>query len=135
MNANDEELQRKIEIDDDAQQGVDADAYRTVFAALKQQPDIHLKRTFADDLIQKLIAAREKRENRKDMFWFGFGMLVLVMGMVVSTGFILPYLKVENAATGLSGLLQYKGLILVAIVMFGIFGWLDDRLPKPHQSK
>jgi hypothetical protein len=132
----DEKLQKKIEAGDlNLESGIDADAYRTVFNALKTNPDGQLKNSLADKVIQKLIAAKERREYRKDMFWFFAALLALVAGMVLCVGFILPYLKLDNVSHGLSGLIQYKGLILVTVIMLGVFSWLDKKLLKQPQSE
>ena len=136
MSINEEELQKRIETENhQAEEGIDADAYRTVFSALKQKPDFRLKNSLADSVVQRLIAAKERGEHRRDIFLFTLGLFTLVIGMLICIAFISPYLKLENAAAGLSGLLQYKGLILLTVVMVGFFGWLDNRLLKVHQSK
>jgi hypothetical protein len=126
MNVNDDELQKSIERNDsNIENSIDAEGYKVVFQALSK-PRFE-GTSVADKVIQRIIAMREKRENRKDFLWFFFGVFVLLIGLAISLVFASEYIKVDIDSSSLSGILAYKELIVISIIMVVLFNWLDKK--------
>lgn len=105
MNYNDDDLQQKIEnnqlVNDD---DLDIKAYRIVFNSLDKLPEEKLSASFADRVVAKVIE-RRKREGSRDLWWFGIGMVFLVISCIAAFVFAelpltLGFLKNISSYTG-----------------------------------
>jgi hypothetical protein len=124
MNSYEEELQRNIEAGKPVK-GEDADvkAYQEVFRALKTAPATSLPHYFADKVVARVLE-KQKRESKKDIFWFCAGMVFLVvalMGTIFYTGF-----KIDMGF--LKEMSGYSGLLIFAVSFITLLNWLDKRL-------
>lgn len=124
MNINEEELQKSIETGSAAEaNAADVDAYKKVFRALRKEPEIALSHNFADKIIARIIE-KQKREEAKDLFWFGTGLFFLIVAFIATilyTGFSmnLGFLK------DMSG---YAGLLIFGIAFILVLHWIDKRI-------
>ena len=97
-------------------------SYRAVFNALSKAPEIKISPSFADRLVDKILA-RQKRESRRDLIWLSVGVVFLVAGRVSTAAgaglrFPLGFLK---EISGLAGVFVFGTAIIVA------FNWLEKK--------
>lgn len=126
MNPYEEELQNNIERGHHGDgEEMDAKVYRQVFDALKKDPGYSLPPRFAEKVIAK-IAARQKKEQLRDYFWFAAGLFLFLVAAVVTlvvTGFRLDFGFLQTMA-------DYKGLALFGLLFVVFLNWLDKRLVR-----
>lgn len=128
MSTNEEELQKKIEMNPSVDSDdIDAKSYQLVFRALKKEPSAELSRNFEERIIQ-LVLEKRRREARRDSFGFGFGIFMMLITLIVAiafTGFSLElgFLKAMS---------DYKGLVVFGIAFVIFLNWLDKKLIRRH---
>jgi hypothetical protein len=133
MNPSEETLQRKFESGENVSaDNIDMKAYQQVFGALNKKPDYKLSAGFADKVLLKIVH-REKEESSLDYFWFGFGVFILVMALVVTVGISLVYLGFKPDLGFLKSAADYKGLLIIALILVGIFNYVDSRFIRSTQ--
>jgi hypothetical protein len=125
MNPWEEDLQNEIERNDRPDSDdLDAQSYRVVFRALKKDdPAKQLSRSFEDRIIA-LVLEKRRREERRERFWFGFGVFLIFIAFVVAivmTSFSLNF-------GFLNAMADYKGLALFAIAFIALLNWIDRKL-------
>jgi hypothetical protein len=126
MNTYDEELQRKIEAREILEGNEDAKAYQKIFDALEKDPGFTLSDSFADRVIQKVMI--RNGESPWVFFWFGFGFFLLVGGLVVATVASIAYYGFKPDLGFLRSIADYKGLLVVALILLTIFNYIDKRV-------
>lgn len=123
MNTQENELQKNVEAGKIfSQEDPDAVAYQQIFKALAREPDFHLKDSFADDLVKK-VTQEKARSTFREYIWMAAGFVLLLIAFVVAiafTGFKLNW-------GFLSGLSNYKGVLLFGAFFIAILHWLDKR--------
>src|SRR5882757_4901504 len=80
MSIKDEDLQNEIERGD-VPVGIEANAYKRVFDALRKDPDFILPVNFADHVIARVEA---KKESSFDFVWMGAGVVGFVIAAIIS---------------------------------------------------
>ena len=126
-----ERLQRDIEEGKAADSNnLDARAYQSVFRALQTPPGYQLSSTFADRVVQKFLESRNERDNWKDFFWFGAGICLLVIAFIASVVISVTYLGFNPDLGFLFAIAEYKGLIIIAVILIGIFNRIDKHLVR-----
>lgn len=114
----DEELQSNIErgLAPNNTQGPER-IYQVIFNALKKDPMSSLPVDFAEGVVKKIQAARDKKASRWDMVWLIFGGVSFIVAALVAaviTGFR-PDPGVFTFFSNYSGLIIF-GAILVVIL-------------------
>lgn len=105
-------------------ESVDANAYRHIFRALKNEPELKLPDHFAQQVIQKL--AQRNASLFKEYFWLGTGIFLTVIALIVAalmTGFKLDF-------GFLKGMSSYKGLFAFGIAAVIVWQFFEKRLLK-----
>jgi hypothetical protein len=131
MSLHEEELQKKIEAGLYNSNDPDASAYQKVFDALNKEPKIGLPSNFADKVIQRVIEKREAGKS-SDFIWFGVGLLILLAGCGVAIAFISQIITVKFDFGFLSAMSGMKWFFVLAVVLFGVFNWLDKKMISKH---
>ncbi len=124
MSYTDEELQNKFDRQKFSGEGIDAESYRSVFDALKQEPHYSLPLNFADKMVDLVEAKENQKQSSRDTFWFAFGLALFVVGSGVAvylTNFKLS-VGVFKFASG------YQGLLIFAITFVLLLNWVDSKL-------
>lgn len=124
MNQQEEEQQKSIEAGlkptgDDA----DIQAYYEVFSRLDREPDTHLSPGFADQVVARIVARKDKSAIR-DYLWLGTGVILLMLSFLVAArkcGFTLNL----GFLRSMSG---YAGLFIFGAVFVTILNILDWRI-------
>jgi FtsH-binding integral membrane protein len=124
MNERDNELQKLAEQHILTGDDRDARAYRLVFRSLAQQPSYPLRPDFADRVMARLMAIRERRALQKDYLWMGIGLSVLFLAAVVSV--IITGFQFDTGV--LTFLHHYKGLIIFGVAFVGLLHWIDRKV-------
>ena len=131
MNAYEEEIQRNLEQGKTPKgDGLDVKAYQEIFRALQKDPRHDLPSDFASRVAARVVARHQSRISR-DYFWFGAGMLFLVIAFlatVLFTGFRFDFGFLNVMA-------DYKGLVIFGIAFIVLLNWLDKRLVKEKQMQ
>lgn len=124
---NDEELQKWIEAGKiPPGNGVDAKAYREVFARLRKEPDAYLPAGFAEKVIVR-IQRQQLKSSSRDIYWLFGGVFLLIVAMIVAVAFSgfkpgLGFLKDISA---------YAGVFAFGVVFILFLNRLDKKfLPK-----
>jgi hypothetical protein len=123
MNTNEENLQNQMESGKPAS-GLDAHAYQIVFNELRKEPTYSLSADFAQNVVNKIVFADQKKESKSDLFFLSFGIFFIAVALVVAvalTSFKLDF----GIFSFISG---YKGLLLFAAAFIAFLNWLDKRL-------
>jgi hypothetical protein len=130
MKYEDEDLQNQFDHGDFSDGGIDAQAYRKVFDALKQEPEYTLPVYFADRLIT-LIESKEKvKEVSRDNFWLGLGLFSFAIALIVAlalTDFRLSF----GAFQFIAG---YPGLVLFGIGFILLLNWIDKKVIQKAEA-
>jgi hypothetical protein len=123
MSINDEELQDQIEKSTSAIEGVEAQAYKRVFDALKKEPDFYLSASFADKVVAKMEA---RKESSRDFIWIGAGVVSFIIAAIVSV--VLTDFKLNFGA--FKFIAGYPGLVAFGIVFILALQWVDKKLVR-----
>lgn len=122
----DEELQKKFEMSQAPDEDTgDAMAYRHVFRALNAEPSSSLPSDFADRVVKALIQ-KQTVETRREMWWFGFGIFMLVVALAVAVGYTgfkmdLGFLKKMSA---------YSGIFVFGVAFVLALNFLEKKVLK-----
>ena len=122
MNANEEELQKRVEagkVNDD----LDAKAYQQVFSGLRQEPEFRLPTAFADRVVAR-IQLQQSKSLRREYFWLGFGIFLLVITFIVAI--VLTEFTFDLGF--LEGLSNFKGILIFGAGFILLLHWIDKRL-------
>jgi hypothetical protein len=123
MNRHEEDLQGKVERNEPVNTNdLDANSYRIVFRALKKEPEMTLSSPFEERIIRLMIEKR-LREERRDRFWFGFGIALILIAFIVAivlTGFAFDFGFLKDMA-------DYKGLAVFAVIFIALLNWVDKK--------
>lgn len=128
MNAHEEELQKNVEAGKVADD-LDAKAYQQVFSGLKQEPDFKLPPSFADKVVSR-IQLQQSKSLRKEYFWLGFGIFLSVIAFIVA----IALTEFTFDLGFLSGLSNFKGVIIFGAGFILALHWLDKRIFKAKQA-
>ena len=130
MNANEEDLQKKIEAGiHPSGDELDVRAYHEVFARLKKTPESFLSSDFADKVIVR-VQEKQKRSASRDFFWFTLGAFLLVVTLVVAT-VLTGFKPTLGFLNGMSG---YAGLFAFGLAVILVLNHLDKKLlPKSRR--
>jgi hypothetical protein len=123
MDQHEEDLQGKIARGETVQADIDVKAYRVVFHALKKEPVAMLSSSFEDRIIQ-LVVEKRMREERRDKFWFGFGLFMIFIAFVVAialTGFAWNLGFLRNMS-------DYSGVAIFGVAFIAFLNWLDKKI-------
>jgi hypothetical protein len=126
-----EELQQNVEsgkINDPAD--LDVRAYQHVFSALKNPPDTRLPVSFADRVVDKVLRKKQQRESSRDMWWFGLGLFLMSVALIVALAFI--GFKVKLGFLSVIG--DFKWMIFLGIMLMAFFHWLDKKIITPEET-
>jgi hypothetical protein len=127
MSDHEEELQRKVESGKLlSRDNADVRAYLHVFDALRKEPHYRLHHSFADNVVQKILAQSQEKKSSADFWWLGLGILLLVIAFIVSLSYTVSFIKLSPGF--LSAMWEYKGIIVLAVMLIVIFNWLEKRL-------
>jgi hypothetical protein len=127
MSDHEEELQRKVERGEMlSRDNADVRAYQHVFDALRKEPDYTLHHSFADNVVQKISAQNLEKKSSSDLWWLGLGIFLLVIAFIVSLSYTLSFIKLSPGF--LSAMWEYKGIIVLSVMLIVIFNWLEKRL-------
>lgn len=118
-----EELQNRIQLGDATDHSPDAEAYRQVFAALRQETNFVLPVSFADRMVERLLREAERRENSRDRWWLIIGSTLLLLGFV----FAFVYLEFKPSVGIFTFLAGYPGLIAFGSVFILVLHILDRK--------
>ena len=127
----DEELQKRIEearFQDNEQDEISAKAYQKVFSVLNKNPSYDLSADFADRIVQRVNERQTTEFYVRDYFWFGAGILFMVVGFGITvyiTGFTL---NLEFDLGFLKSMSGYKGLFIFGVAFILLLNWMDKRL-------
>jgi len=125
MKPDEEELQRNVESGKITDAGdLDVKAYQHVFTAFKQVPGPRLPASFADRVVQKILQRQQEKESSTDLWWLGIGLFLLCIAFIVAFAFIGFRINVGF----LSAITDFRGLIVLFIVLMGVFHWMDKKL-------
>jgi hypothetical protein len=128
MTPYEEELQRKIEHGETLPDDQDVNAYQQVFKNLSKAPDYILQASFADRVMQKVLAKKQAQESSKDLWWFGAGIFLLVITLIVAFAVSFAYIRFKFDFGFLNAVADYKGLFLVAVLLVLIFNRFEKKL-------
>ena len=128
MTPYEEELQRKIEFGESVPDDQDTNAYQQVFRNLSKAPDYSLHASFAERVMQKVLAQKQMKESSKDMWWFGVGIFLLVITLIVAFAVSFAYIRFQLNFGFLNAIGDYKGLLVVAILLVVIFNRFEKKL-------
>jgi hypothetical protein len=121
-----EELQKRVEGDTGNPEGdLDVKVYQKIFVTLSKTSEINISPSFADRIVQ-ITSSKLIRESRRDLWWLGCGIAMLLIAFVVAiiyTGF-----KIDMGF--LSAMADYKGLFIFGIVFVIALNWIDKRIVK-----
>jgi hypothetical protein len=130
MSAHEEELQRRIEqgeiFPDD---NVDAKAYQHIFKSLKYVSDQKVSASFADRVIQKILAKKQEKESAKDLWWLGTGIFLLIVALIIA----FYYIGFKPQFGFLSAVGEDKGLIFLAVLLIVVFNKFEKKLLSPKR--
>jgi hypothetical protein len=127
MSDHEEELQRKVESGELLPaDSADVRAYQHVFDALRKEPHYVLHHSFADNVVQKILAQKLEKKSSSDFWWLGAGIFLLVIAFLVSLSYIISFVRLP--AGFLSALSEYKGIIVIAGTLVFIFNKLEKKL-------
>ncbi|MBS1680726.1 MAG: hypothetical protein JST48_03365 [Bacteroidetes bacterium] len=102
-------------------QGIDADAYKIVFNALKQEPDFKL----SDGFVMRVTSTVDEK---KSFDWDKLLIAVGAFGFVVVLAYALTAIKPTFTVGIFTFILSYQGLIGFGIVFILMLNWIDQRL-------
>lgn len=103
-----------------------------MFSALSKEPGYALSTSFADRIVQKV--SEQKSESSWDFFWFGFGIFCLVAGLVASVVISIAYFGFKPDLGFLKSMTDYKGILALAIILIGIFNYVEKRVISNQKS-
>jgi hypothetical protein len=131
MNPYEEELQKNLE-SGKLPEGDDLDikAYQHVFNGLKKAHEYSLPIGFAERVVAKAVETREKRGFSRDFLWFGIGLFLMVVACIVA----IVYSGFKPSLGFLSGLADFKGLIIFGAVFIFFLNWLDKKLVRKNEN-
>ena len=132
VNGKDSEVQQRIESGAHPS-NTDEQAYWLVFRALHKEIEIPLSDSFAERvtfLVKERQAESTKRKSLFDFILFAVGVLVLIVAFIVSVAmteftFDLGFLKALN---------DYRGLIVMGVLLVIAFNIIDVRVIRKHQN-
>jgi hypothetical protein len=118
-----EEIQKRVE---EGRMGGTADemAYKQVFSALKQEPEISISPMFANRVVSKLKV--EKSGNT-----YGLEFLLVITGIIVFTGggiYTILATGFKPEFGFLRAISDYKGVFLFGLLFIAFINLLDKRL-------
>jgi hypothetical protein len=128
MTPYEEELQRKIEQGQPLPDNQDVIAYQQVFRNLSKVPDYSLHAFFADRVIQKVMARKQAQESSKDLWWFGVGIFFLVVTLIVAFAVSFAYFRFKLEFGFLNAIADYKGLLVIGVLLVLIFNRFEKKL-------
>jgi len=131
MNVHEEELQKSIEAGlQPTGHDPDVQAYHEVFTRLSREPEVSLSPAFADQIVAQLLE-RKKHSSFRDFFWFGIGIISLVIAFVVAivkSGlmFNMDFLFAMNLGF-LKNIAGYTGLFIFGVAFITILNLLEKK--------
>jgi hypothetical protein len=127
MNPQDEELQERVEHSGRvaAEDGLDASAYQQIFHSLRQDPGYALPANFAESLANRLMPEQKSFFSR-DFAWFGIG----IFGLTASFCIAILFFGFKIDFTFLTGLGDFKGLLIFGISFVAFLNWLDKKVVR-----
>lgn len=130
MNHYEEELQNNIEARNVSVNDADTKAYQHVFKSLKKEPEFTLPMGFADRVANMVAERNEKKIYTRDLIWLVVGVVFITIGFIIAIA--VGGLKFDLSF--LSGIAEYKGLIIFGVVFIGFLNWLDKKLLKDKHA-
>jgi len=130
MKHEDENLQKQFESGDFSNDGIDAQAYRKVFDALKQEPEYTLPVYFADRLVTLIESKENAKEISRDNFWLGLGLFSFVIALIVAL--VLIDFKLSFGAFRFFA--GYPGLVIFGIAFILVLNWIDKKIIRKVEA-
>jgi len=130
MKHEDENLQKQFEKGDFSAEGVDAQAYRKIFDALKNEPEYTLPIYFADRLVTLIESKERTKEVSRDNFWLGLGLFSFVIALIVAL--VLTDFKFSFGAFQFFA--GYRGLIFFGIAFVLLLNWIDKKIIRKIEA-
>jgi hypothetical protein len=123
----DELIQKQIE-EGTTPDGMDADAYRMVFHALKKEPDVNLPNDFAMRVAS--IAFAPKKSFDWDKFFLFAGLFALVIALV----YAIVVTDFKFSAGAFQFVNEYPYLMVFAVAIIGVLQWIDRKILRATDS-
>ncbi len=127
-----EELQKRIqndelkEVDKSDPQVV---AYSNLFRVLSKTEDYSAPVQLADNIIKTLKKKQKKSSLRRDFFWFGAGILLLL------TAGIYTVIQLEfKIDLGFLNAFVYKGVLIFGICFIAALNYIDKRMARKDEK-
>lgn len=120
----DEQFQESIERGDNLPSR-EGKVYRTVFNALRREPEFALPPSFADRVLSRLT----EKQSSRDIVWLYMGLGSMVIALIVAVA--LSGFKPDFAFLGtFSFLSSYKGLLVFGIAFIAMLQWIDRKFVR-----
>ena len=116
----DELIQKQIE-QGNIPLGIDGDAYRFVFSALKREPNFKLSADFATKV--SALTSSEKSFNWDKLLLIGGG-----VGFVAALIYAIISVKTSFSVGVFTFVSGYQGLIIFGAIFILLLNWLDKKL-------
>jgi hypothetical protein len=126
--SDDELIQQQIE-DGKATEGMDADAYRLVFSALKKDPAPQLRDDFAKRIVARAFAPKKSFDWDK---FFLFGGIFTFLGI---SGYAVLATEFTFSLGAFQFLSNYLYFIIFAIVIVVMLQWIDKKILNPSSAQ
>lgn len=121
----DELIQQQIE-NGSATEGIDADAYRLVFRALKKDTAPELRNDFSKRVAAIAFAPKKSFDWDKFFLFGGFFLFLCVLGYaVLATEFTF-------SAGAFQFLSNYSYFVIFAVALVAMLQWIDKKILKTH---
>jgi len=126
MNISDEHIQQQVEKGIPAS-GIDADAYKVVFNAIKKEPHLKLSSDFASKVAFRVTPEKSFNWDKFLVVGGGIGFLLALIYAIASVEATFSF----GAFTFLS---SYQGLLVFGVIFVLGLNWLDKKLTHSHSQ-
>jgi hypothetical protein len=131
MKHHEEELQRQIELGHAVEPSADAEAYRHVFKALRQEVNFSLPSSFADQLVARVQQEALRRDALRDRLWMAAGAVLLLAALVVSM-VLVEFKPGVGVFTFFAG---YRGLVIFGVTFILALHFIDRKMIRSGQGR
>jgi hypothetical protein len=120
MNTSDELIQQQIE-KGISTPGIDADAYKVVFNAIKKEPQLKLSSDFASKVALRV-------SSEKSFNWDKFLLIGGGIGFVLALIYAIGSVEATFSFGAFTFLSSYQGLLVFGVIFILGLNWLDKKL-------
>lgn len=123
-----DELQKLVETGNVDYNNPEAKAYKRVFDSLGRETSFSLPSSFANRVMNVLLAREKRKEIRRDYFWLALG----IFGFVIAFAVVFVITDFKFTSGVFSFLSSYGGLIIFGIAFVAILNFLEKKIRTTH---